>query len=62
MPSYEYQCSSKQCTEEKTILCKMSEYKNEILCEKCLAIMRRKPEGLVAGYQVNCSGFYGKHS
>ena len=62
MPAYEYQCSSNECEEEKTIFCKMSEYQSEIVCEKCNAIMRRKPEGLVAEYACNVSGFYGKHS
>jgi len=61
MPYYEYKCTSKQCNKETTINCKMSEMSPTIKCE-CGEIMTRKIENLVAGYQFNCSGAYGKKS
>lgn len=61
MPYYEYKCSDKNCNNETTVNCKMSEMKSEIECEVCGSIMKRKIENMVCGLSIdNTNSFYRK--
>lgn len=62
MPQYQYKCTNPDCDNETTIDCKMSQYSPTIQCTKCDEPMTRKVENLIAGYQCNVQGFYGKVS
>jgi len=60
MPNYEFHCDN--CDKDRTITCKMSEYKSDEPCEVCGEPMHRKTEDYCLEYVAHCAGFYGKHS